>query len=188
MRTINHSHIGPVVQWLRYVPCTCKGFTLNNQPEKVIGEPITPRTDEIRVRFSAGPFIFSVIRVSYLIFTYQGEQVKWQEMKMNQIARAKILEIIVNGKPQFNAHLDVNGGIRVSKIRNKGDSELTKYILNHTAMLNLKTKYEFSYELYKTTLDKSIKKALPDYGVSIKEKQLDESIQKLLDRQYSQIH
>jgi hypothetical protein len=60
MRTINHSQLGPIVQWLRYVPCTCKGFTLNNQPERVIGEPITPSTDEIRVRFPMGPLIFSV--------------------------------------------------------------------------------------------------------------------------------
>jgi len=95
---------------------------------------------------------------------------------MNHLA--KVLEVLVGGVNQVNIHLDVNGEIRISKIKPKG--KLWNQIKNNTAMLNQEVTYNFSYELYKDTLKKSIIKSFPEYKeIVVREKQLDPKRERL---------
>lgn len=91
-------------------------------------------------------------------------------MKMNQSRRVKILEILVDGTQQGNIHLDVNGEIKISKIKPKGN--LWSYIKENTCMLNTQVRYSFEYEGYKSTLQRSIQKSLPNTEVIINEREI----------------
>ena len=101
---------------------------------------------------------------------------------MNQIARARILEVLVDGVSQGCIHLDVNGGVYVRKVKLDNISNKLKY----TNLLHEKQNYpSIEYEDYKIMIQNGIQESFPASKILIKEKHINEKTQKLLDKQYS---
>ena len=124
--------------------------------------------------------------ISYFIFTYQGEERKWKEIKMNPTPRAKILEIILGGEHQGNIHLYANGDIRVSKVKLK--QSFLEQVNGKTSMMNTNGSYGFSYQTYLRILQNSLNKAIPGNKVEIREKNLAPRYQELLNKQYRMLY
>jgi hypothetical protein len=113
-------------------------------------------------------------------------------MKMNQTpVSAKVLEVLLLGKPQGNIHIYVNGGIRVSKINFEKHEEFLKQVQNKTSMMVPGGRYSFEYQEYIRGLQKSLNYVLtgkPEGPIEIKEKYLNPKHQELLNKQYRMLY
>jgi len=98
---------------------------------------------------------------------------------MNQTPIPKILEILVDGTVQGSLHLNVNGKIKIIKIKlDKIENKLTRKNLLHA-----NTDYSsLGYEGYKTILEKGLQSDLYNNKVEVKEKQLPDKLVKLYEK------
>jgi hypothetical protein len=106
--------------------------------------------------------------------------------------KASVLEVYLENQKQGTIHLYVNGGIKVSKV--KLDEGFLKRVHGPTQMMNQSTTYTgFNLVRYREALEGSLNTALRKSNpihprVKVREKNLNGTCQKLLEKQYRMKH
>jgi len=104
---------------------------------------------------------------------------------MNPPARAKILDVLVKENREATIHADVNGAIKISKVRFWGEN--LRGLENSNLFQNGAT-YGFEYENYKSAIRNCVSKYLNGENVEVRERMFPRRMQKLLDKQYAIKH
>lgn len=96
---------------------------------------------------------------------------------MNHLAR--VLEVIVDGARQGTVHLDINGKIKISKIKYDRVKE-NLFASVQTQMLDGNQSYGFGYNQYRRVLENCISQKLEGHKIEVKEKYLDPRMEELM--------
>jgi len=100
---------------------------------------------------------------------------------MKQEKKAKILEIMLDGTVELNVHIYFNEGINIYRITSKKNKEDLNPLFQNN-MLNQNGRFSLDYETYKATLEKSIKRLIPNSEVIIREKQISPEMERLYEK------